>query len=286
MSWTPATNYPILTRRIPCWPHGDPATRRTWWIDDYMKKPADAGLDTRAGTLAGYESLRKTVTTMTPDEVVEHVKKAVLRGRGGAGFPAGMKWSFLPKPDANGEGGQRYLAINADESEPASFKDRLLIDFDPHLVIEGIIIACYACRIQTAYFYIRGEYHHQAKVMEKAIQEAYAKGILGKSGILSGVNTKNRDKPWGVDLHLHRGAARTSAAKRPRCSSRSRASAAGRATSRRSLPSRASSAARRSSTTSRRSPMCRASWRTAGSGSASKAATPPSPALRVRGAPR
>ncbi len=202
MPWTPATTYPILTRRIPCWPHADPKGRRVIGIDEYMQPPKD----TRAGSLAGYEVLRKVITTMTPDEVVEHVKKANVRGRGGAGFPAGMKWSFLPKVDASGDGGQRYLAINADESEPASFKDRLLIDFDPHLLIEGIAICCYACRIQTAYFYIRGEYHHQSVVMEKAIQEAYAKGILGKGGLLGGVTTKNRDAAWGVDLHLHRGA--------------------------------------------------------------------------------
>jgi len=201
-NWTPKTTFPILTRRIPCWPHGDPKHRHTVSIDEYMAPPKDKG----AGTMGGYEALRKAMTTMTPEEVVDAVKKANVRGRGGAGFPAGMKWTFLPKPDSNGEGGQRYLAINADESEPASFKDRLLIDFDPHLVIEGIAICCYACRIQTAYFYIRGEYHSQAAAMENAIQEAYAKGILGKGGMLSGARTKNRDQAWGVDLYLHRGA--------------------------------------------------------------------------------
>ncbi|MGQ0627992.1 MAG: NADH-quinone oxidoreductase subunit NuoF, partial [Phycisphaerales bacterium] len=206
MPWTPKTSFPILTRRIPCWPHGNPKDRRTILIDDYMAPPASKGWSTGPGTLGGYEVLRKVVTTMTPEEVVDQVKKANVRGRGGAGFPAGMKWSFLPKPDAQGEGGPRYLAINADESEPASFKDRLLIDFDPHLVIEGIALCCYACRIQTAYFYIRGEYHAQAAIMENAIKEAYAKGILGKGGLLSGTRTRNRDLPWGVDLHLHRGA--------------------------------------------------------------------------------
>lgn len=203
-TWTAKTNYPILTRRIPCWPHGDPKNRRSIWLDEYRQLPADK----RAGELGGYEMLRKVITTMTPDEVVEHVKKANLRGRGGAGFPAGMKWSFLPKVNEQGDGGQRYLAINADESEPASFKDRLLMDYDPHLVLEGIAIACYACRIQTAYFYIRGEYHHQAKVMEKAIQEGYAAGIFGKDGLLSRAMTKNGvyGGHWPLDVYLHRGA--------------------------------------------------------------------------------
>ena len=205
-SWTRKTNYPILTRRIPSWPSGDPAKRKTVWLADYLKAPSEMGWDTRAGTLGGYEVLRKVVSTMTPDQVIDEMKKAVLRGRGGAGFPAGMKWSFLPKVDANGDGGVRYLAINADESEPASFKDRLLMDFDPHLVLEGIAIASYACRLQTAFFYIRGEYHHQAMVMEKAIQECYAKGIFGKQGLLSGLSTKNREQPWGLDVYMHRGA--------------------------------------------------------------------------------
>ncbi|MBA4028097.1 MAG: NADH-quinone oxidoreductase subunit NuoF [Planctomyces sp.] len=193
MPWTAKTTSPVLTQRIPCWPFGDPKDRRIISFDDY----------TRTG---GYEALRKALETMTPEQVTEEVKKSTLRGRGGAGFPTGLKWTFLPKPDASGEGGPRYLAINADESEPATFKDRLLMDFDPHLVLEGIAIACYACRIQTAYFYIRGEYHHQAVVMERAIAEAYDRGVLGGHGLLGGLRTKNRDLPWKVDVHLHRGA--------------------------------------------------------------------------------
>ena len=192
-TWTPKTTRPILTQRIPCWPFADPKTRKVISIDDYRKT-------------GGYESLRKVIETLTPEQVVDEVKKANLRGRGGAGFPAGMKWSFLPKPDANGDGGMRYLAINADESEPASFKDRLLMDFDPHLILEGIAIACYACRIPVAYFYIRGEYHHQAEVMEHAIKEAYAAGIFGGHGFFNGTKTKNRDQAWKVDCYLHRGA--------------------------------------------------------------------------------
>jgi hypothetical protein len=88
-----------------------------------------------------------------------------------------------------GDPGQRYLAVNADESEPGTFKDRLLMDFDPHQMLEGIAIACYACRIKTAYIFIRGEYHHQAKVLENALAEAYANGIFGGKGLLNGANT-------------------------------------------------------------------------------------------------
>src|SRR4029077_3870096 len=128
-----------------------------------------------------YEGLRKALS-MPPDHVVNLVKDAQLRGRGGAGFPTGLKWTFLPKlADVNAPG-IRYLAINADESEPGTFKDRLLLDFDPHLMLEGIAIACYACRIRTAYIFIRGEYHHQAHVVEQAIGEAYNAGIFRSGG--------------------------------------------------------------------------------------------------------
>jgi len=201
-TWTPKTTAPILTARIPSWPFADPKGRHIVGYDEYV----------RTGTPHGYEALRKALT-MTPEQVTDEVKKSQLRGRGGAGFPCGLKWTFLPKPDATtGDGGVRYLAINADESEPGTFKDRLLCDFDPHLVLEGIAICCYACRIQTAYFYIRGEYHHQARVMENAIKEAYAHGVFGKQGLMSGAETKNpfsngaNGKGWAVECHVHRGA--------------------------------------------------------------------------------
>src|SRR6185369_10934484 len=188
-----------LTARIPSYPFGDPKNRHIVSYDEYVKS-------------GGYQALRKAIT-MTPEAVTEEVKASQLRGRGGAGFPCGLKWTFLPKPDATtGDGGVRYLAINADESEPGTFKDRLLMDFDPHLVLEGIAICCYACRIQTAYFYIRGEYHHQAAVMENAIKEAYENGVFGKQGLLSGAKTQNPfnnasgGKGWAVDCYLHRGA--------------------------------------------------------------------------------
>jgi NADH-quinone oxidoreductase subunit F len=157
----------------------------------------------------GYAGLRKALA-MKPDAVTDEVKKSVLRGRGGAGFPTGLKWTFLPKLAVSEQGqeadpGARYLAVNADESEPGTFKDRLLMDFDPHLLLEGIAICCYACRFKTAYIFIRGEYHHQAHVLEQAIKEAYANGVFGGNGLLGGAAT-GRGGAWKVDCHVHRGA--------------------------------------------------------------------------------
>src|SRR5205085_5180425 len=102
----------------------------------------------------GYEALRKVLTGMSPDDVIGEVKKSVLRGRGGAGFPTGMKWSFVPKDSPKA----RYVVCNADESEPGTFKDRPLMAKDPHSLIEGMLIAAYALKSQTCYIYIRGEY--------------------------------------------------------------------------------------------------------------------------------
>src|SRR5690606_4844234 len=133
------------------------------------------------------------------------VKESQLRGRGGAGFPTGLKWTFLPKPEDTNNPGPRYLAINADESEPGTFKDRLLLDFDPHLMLEGIAICCYACRLSAAYIYIRGEYHHQAHVVENAIKEAYDNGVFGGAGLLKGTLSAT-GQPWKLECHLHRGA--------------------------------------------------------------------------------
>ncbi len=175
-------NAPVLTQRIPTWPFADPKGRHIVSYDEYIKT-------------GGYQALEKALS-MDPAAIVDEVKKSQLRGRGGAGFPCGLKWTFLPKPD----GGRRYLAINCDEAEPGTFKDRLLIDFDPHLVLEGIAIACYACRLDTAYFFIRGEYHHQAKVVENAIREAYDKGIFGKKGLMNGKSD------FAVECYVHRSA--------------------------------------------------------------------------------
>src|SRR4029077_8394000 len=147
---------------------GKEADRHIVGYDEYVKT-------------GGYAALKKALA-MKPEEVVEEGKKSHPRGRGGAGFPPGLKWTFLPKLAPGQDPGQRYLAVNADESEPGTFKDRLLLDFDPHLQLEGIAIACYACRIRTAYIFIRGEYHHQAHVVEQAIGEAYNAGIFRSGG--------------------------------------------------------------------------------------------------------
>ena len=124
----------------------------------------------------GYASVEKAFK-MTPDEVTEEVKTSGLRGRGGAGFPVGMKWSFIDKKSGN----PRHLVCNADESEPGTFKDRYLMEYIPHLLIEGMITSSYALGANLSYIYIRGEYMWVYKTLERAIKEAYAAGWLGKN---------------------------------------------------------------------------------------------------------
>ena len=148
----------------------------------------------------GMQAFRKALT-MAPAALVDEVKKSNLRGRGGAGFPTGMKWSFIPK-----EAKTVYLVINADESEPGTCKDRELMAYDPHMLLEGMLIASYALGCKHAYIYIRGEMMREARIVDEAIEESYAAGLLGKD---------------------HGAPARTSAARRPGCSTRWRASAAG-----------------------------------------------------------
>lgn len=133
-----------------------------------------AGIDAyvKAG---GYKIAEDVLKNKTPDQVIDAVKASKLRGRGGAGFPTGMKWGFVPK-----DGRQHYLVINADESEPGTFKDRYLIEHDPHGLIEGCIISAYAVRATRCYIYIRGEYFSQRADLDRAVAEAYAKGFLGK----------------------------------------------------------------------------------------------------------
>lgn len=143
--------------------------------------------------MGGYRSVEKAIKSMSPDDVVEEVKKSGLRGRGGAGFPTGMKWSFLAKP----EGRPRYLVCNADESEPGTFKDRYLMEKIPHALIEGMITSSYALGANTSYIYIRGEYFYVLRILEKAIAEAYANGFLGKNILGSG---------YDLDLYVHPGA--------------------------------------------------------------------------------
>jgi NADH-quinone oxidoreductase subunit F len=125
----------------------------------------------------GYASVEKALKTMTPDQVTEEVKESGLRGRGGAGFPTGLKWSFLDKKSEK----PRYLVCNADESEPGTFKDRYLMEKLPHLLIEGMITSSYALGAKTSYIYVRGEYYYIITILEKAIEEAYKNGFLGKN---------------------------------------------------------------------------------------------------------
>jgi NADH-quinone oxidoreductase subunit F len=141
----------------------------------------------------GYRSVDKAIKTMSPDDVVEEVKKSGLRGRGGAGFPTGMKWSFLAKP----EGVPRYLVCNADESEPGTFKDRYLMEHLPHLLIEGMITSSYALGCNLSFIYIRGEFMWILHILEKAIAEAYSNGYLGKNILGSGYDLDLRVMPGG-----------------------------------------------------------------------------------------
>lgn len=141
----------------------------------------------------GYRSVDKALKTMSPENVLEEVQKSGLRGRGGAGFPTGMKWSFLAKP----EGVPRYLLCNADESEPGTFKDRYLMEKIPHLLIEGMITSSYALGANLSFIYIRGEYMWILEILEKAIAEAYANGYLGKNILGSGFDLDLRVAPGG-----------------------------------------------------------------------------------------
>ncbi len=141
----------------------------------------------------GYSVLEKALKDNQPDQIVEEVKKSGLRGRGGAGFPTGLKWSFLAKP----EGVPRHLVCNADESEPGTFKDRYLMERHPHLLIEGMILSSFALGANLSFIYIRGEYAYVYKIVEKAINEAYAAGWLGQNIQGSG---------YSLDLHMHIGA--------------------------------------------------------------------------------
>jgi len=141
----------------------------------------------------GYKALRKAIVEKKPDEIIEEVKKSNLRGRGGAGFPTGVKWSFVPKDTDK----PKYLISNADESEPGTFKDRVIIEKEPHMMIEGIIISSYAIDAHKAFIYIRGEFTYGFEVLKKAVKEAYDKGFLGENILNSGYN---------LDISIYRGA--------------------------------------------------------------------------------
>jgi NADH-quinone oxidoreductase subunit F len=141
----------------------------------------------------GYGPWEKVVGTLKPEQLIEEIKASGLRGRGGAGFPTGMKWSFVPKDSPK----PKYMVCNADESEPGTFKDRLLIEKDPHAIIEGTLIAAYAIQSHTAFIYIRGELAFGARVLERAVEEATQAGYIGKNILGSG---------YDVDVIVHRGA--------------------------------------------------------------------------------
>jgi NADH-quinone oxidoreductase subunit F len=163
---------PVLTKR---W-----LSPRSWTLETYEQ-------------LEGYQGLRKALTTMTPDEVITVVKDSSLRGRGGAGFPTGMKWQFIPQ----GDGKPHYVVVNADEGEPGTCRDAPLMMADPHSLIEGIVIASYAVRCNVAFIYLRGELVHCLRRLQHAIREAYAAGYLGTDILGTG---------FDLELVVHSGA--------------------------------------------------------------------------------
>jgi NADH-quinone oxidoreductase subunit F len=166
------SNGPVLSTRFK-----DPAET---WFEDY----ANGG---------GYQAARKVLTSMTPQQVTDEVIKSNLRGLGGAGFQTGRKWSFIPKQTTK----PKYLVVNADEGEPGTFKDRYILERDPHALLEGILISAYAIGSHKAYVYIRGEYFRPAKRLQRAIDEAYREGWLGKN--IQGAG-------FDLDVVIHRGA--------------------------------------------------------------------------------
>jgi len=163
---------PVLTKR---W-----LSPRSWTLETYEQ-------------LEGYQGLRKALTEMTPDEVITVVKDSSLRGRGGAGFPTGMKWQFIPQND----GKPHYVVVNADEGEPGTCRDAPLMMADPHSLIEGIVIASYAVRCNVAIIYLRGELVHCLRRLQHAIREAYRAGYLGKDIVGTG---------FDLELVVHSGA--------------------------------------------------------------------------------
>ena len=145
----------------------------------------------------GYQSLQAIARGLSPEDVLQLVKDSGLKGRGGAGFPTGLKWSFVPMGDNAPK--QKYLVVNADEMEPGTFKDRLLMEGDPHLLLEGMIIAAYTIQASKAYIFLRGEYFVSEKALQNAIKQAYEKGYLGKNILNTG---------FDLDIILHTSAGR------------------------------------------------------------------------------
>jgi len=166
---------------------------QTTLFEQHFWKDSNRSLDYYLQNMSGYQAAQKVLKEMTPDQVIDEVKKGNLRGRGGAGFPMGMKWSFIPKNSEK----PKYLVCNADESEPGTCKDRQIIRYTPHLLIEGLVIGSFAIGCKHAYIYIRGEYVREAKLLNEAIDEAYEKGYLGKNIFGTG---------FDLDITVHRGA--------------------------------------------------------------------------------
>jgi len=161
-------------------------------LTKYVNEPNSYTLDFYLQRQRGYEGLRKALS-LQPNDIIEQVKASGLRGRGGAGFPTGMKWQFVLKDTP----APKYICCNADESEPGTFKDHVLMERNPHLLIEGCAIACYAIGAKVAYIYIRGEFYHVQEILEAEIERAYKAGYLGRNVLGSG---------FDCDIYVHRGA--------------------------------------------------------------------------------
>lgn len=173
---------PRLKRADMCFPNLD--GQEDWGIEGYKKR-------------GGYKGLKEILQTPQA-KIIETVKASALRGRGGAGFATGMKWSFMPQPSPEKPLGKpSYLVCNADEGEPGTCKDRDILRFDPHTLVEGMIVGCYTLNAKVGYIYVRGEYYDESSRLNQAIREAYDAGLLGKNILKTGVD---------VDIHVHLGA--------------------------------------------------------------------------------
>jgi NADH-quinone oxidoreductase subunit F len=171
--------------------YNEPSPLETKVISQRFGLPNSTSIDTYLAT-DGYTAIQKAIG-MTPEAIIDELKASALRGRGGAGFPTGMKWSFVPRTT----GKPTYVICNSDESEPCTCKDRLLMENDPHQLIEGMLIAGWTIRSNKGYIFIRGEYRYLIEIVDRAIAEAYARGYLGKNILGTG---------WDFDLYTHTGA--------------------------------------------------------------------------------
>ncbi|HEX2858915.1 MAG TPA: NADH-quinone oxidoreductase subunit NuoF [Alphaproteobacteria bacterium] len=169
----------MLTAADKCFPNLE--GHEGWDIAAYQKR-------------GGYKGLKEILNSPKAD-IIEKLKQSSLRGRGGAGFPTGMKWSFMPKPEQSNK--PHYLVCNADEGEPGTCKDRDILRYEPHTLVEGMIVGCYAISAATGYIYVRGEYYDESSRLQQAINEAYEAGFLGKNILGTGLN---------IDVHVHLGA--------------------------------------------------------------------------------